>query len=117
MTTAGSPPAKMESVAVRAPRSPPETGASMAVQDFAAALAEISAARVGSDVVMSTKTPPGGRRERAASVTDLTSEGKPTMVKTTSEWAATSAGELAKWAPWSSKGWALEMVRLKTVRV
>lgn len=105
----------MDSAALQAPRYPPDTGASTAEHDLAAAAVSISTARVGSDVVMSTSIPPGRRRESTPSVTDLTSDGNPTMVKTTSDWEATSAGELARWAPWSIRDWALEMVRLKTV--
>lgn len=120
-TTVGSPPAKIERVAARAPRSPPETGASTEWQCLAAAREEISAAREGSEVVMSTRMPPWRREERAPEVgsrrTDDTSEGKPRMVKTTSDWEATAAGEWAKWAPRERRGWALERVRLKTVTV
>lgn len=115
-----SPPAKIARVAVFAPRSPPETGASIAAQPLEAAAEEISEAREGSEVVMSTRTPPGRRAERAPELvsrrTERTSEGKPTMENTTSDWEATAAGEVASLAPMSRRGWALEMVRLKTVR-
>uniref|UniRef100_A0A7C9F010 Uncharacterized protein n=1 Tax=Opuntia streptacantha TaxID=393608 RepID=A0A7C9F010_OPUST len=111
----------MEREAVLAPRSPPETGASTAKHDFSDAAEAISTAREGSEVVMSMRTPPERRVERApelgSSRTERTSEGKPTMEKTTSDWAATSAGEWARWAPESTKGWALERVRVKTVTV
>lgn len=55
----------MERVAFRAPRSPPETGASTAEQPAEVAAEWISTASEGSEVVMSTKTPPGRRPDRA----------------------------------------------------
>ena len=83
-----------------APRSPPETGASIAAQSLAEAAAEISAASEGSEVVMSTRMPPWRRPERApelgSSKTERTSEGYPTMEKTTSDLEASSSGEWAK---------------------
>lgn len=106
-------------MAFLAPRSPPDTGASIAPQPLAVAAAAISEASEGSEVVMSTRTPPGRRPARAPEVgsrrTERTSEGWPTMEKTTSDWAATARGEEAKLAPKSRRGWAFEMVRLKTV--
>ncbi|KAL0921085.1 hypothetical protein M5K25_008118 [Dendrobium thyrsiflorum] len=57
-TAASSPPAKMERVPLRAPLSPPETGASTEKQEAARAASYISAARVGSEVVMSTRKEP-----------------------------------------------------------
>lgn len=48
-----------------APRSPPDTGASMAEQFLEEAAADNSEAREGSEVVMSTMIPPGRRPERA----------------------------------------------------
>lgn len=115
-----SPPANMARVPSLAPRSPPETGASTDEQPLEAAAAEISTAKEGSDVVMSTRIPPGLRPERAPEVgsrrTERTSEGKPTMEKTTSDWEARELGEEARLAPRSRRGWALERVRLKTVR-
>lgn len=121
LITVSSPPAKIARVPFLAPRSPPDTGASIEAQFLADAAAAISTAREGSDVVISTKTPPGRRPERApcsgSKRTLRTSDGKPTMEKTTSDWEASSRGELARFAPRSSKGWALERVRLKTVRL
>uniref|UniRef100_A0A0A9EAU2 Uncharacterized protein n=1 Tax=Arundo donax TaxID=35708 RepID=A0A0A9EAU2_ARUDO len=103
VTTAASPPAKMERVALRAPRSPPETGASTAAHPAAAAAAAISAAREGSEVVMSTRTPPGARPARApvegSRAVERTSEGKPTMRKMTSAAAAAARGLSARLAP------------------
>ncbi|KAF1862290.1 hypothetical protein Lal_00026816 [Lupinus albus] len=55
----------MARVPFLAPRSPPETGASTEWQFFSAAAAAISTASEGSDVVMSTRIPPGRRPERA----------------------------------------------------
>lgn len=116
-----SPPAKIARVPFLAPRSPPETGASMAEQFLEAAAADISTAREGSEVVISTTIPPGWRPWRAPEErsrrTERTSEGKPTMEKTTSDCEARARGESAKWAPMSRRGWALERVRLKTVTV
>ncbi|BAH91293.1 Os01g0742350 [Oryza sativa Japonica Group] len=115
-TTAASPPAKMESVALRAPRSPPETGASTAAQLLAAAASAISAARVGSEVVMSTSNPPGARPARApvegSREVERTSEGKPTMRKMTSAAAAAARGLSARVAPRETSPSALEAVRL-----
>lgn len=74
-----SPPAKIERAALRAPRSPPETGASTAWQDLAAAALAISTASEGSEVVMSIMIPVGLRPERTPVVglrmTSRTSEG------------------------------------------
>ncbi|KAF4390052.1 hypothetical protein F8388_002994 [Cannabis sativa] len=65
LTTDSSPPAKIARVPFLAPRSPPDTGASIAAQPLAAAEEEISDAREGSDVVISTRTPPErGQRGR-----------------------------------------------------
>lgn len=69
----------MESAARRAPRSPPETGASIEEQPAVEAAELISTAREGSEVVMSTSTPPGRRPARApeegSRMTWRTSEG------------------------------------------
>merc|ERR1711903_265067 len=103
-TAGSSPPAKMVSVPFLAPMSPPDTGQSSAAQPFEVAAAAISTASAGSEVVMSTMMPPGLRFARMPSsprMTDRTSEGYPTMVNTTSEFLATSPGELASTAPWS----------------
>ena len=59
-----SPPVKIESVALRAPRSPPDTGASTAEQPAEVAAECISTASEGSEVVMSTMMPPGRKPER-----------------------------------------------------
>lgn len=92
-----SPPVKIARLPFLAPRSPPDTGASTEWQSFIVAAAEISAAREGSDVVMSTRTPPGRSPGRAPEVesrrTLRTSEGKPTMEKMTSDWEATARGD------------------------
>ena len=56
-----SPPHMMLSVALRAPTSPPLTGASMAPMPLAAAAAAISTASDGSEVVKSTTMEPGLR--------------------------------------------------------
>ena len=79
MTTDSSPPAKIARVPFFAPKSPPETGASIEAQPLAAAAEEISDAREGSDVVMSIRTPPERRPERVPEEgsrrTERTSEG------------------------------------------
>lgn len=76
---ASSPPAKIESFPFLAPRSPPETGASTEKQSTEEAALDISSAREGSDVVMSTRTPPGDRPDKAPEFgsrrTRRTSEG------------------------------------------
>ena len=53
------PPTMMVSVPSRAPRSPPETGASSGPKPFAAASAASERASAGLEVVMSTSTQPG----------------------------------------------------------
>ena len=58
-TAASSPPIMIDSARLRAPTSPPETGASTALQPWATARSLISRASVGSVVVMSTSRPPG----------------------------------------------------------
>ena len=87
-------------MAFLAPRSPPETGASTEKQPLETAEDAISAASEGSEVVISTRTPPGRRPERAPEAgsrrTERTSEGNPTMEKTTSDWEATAIGEEAR---------------------
>ena len=70
----------IESVAFRAPTSPPETGASIDSTPRAFAAARISCASVGSLVVMSTRIEPGCARVRASRrsprTTSRTSRGK-----------------------------------------
>lgn len=106
----------MLSAALRAPASPPDTGASTAPQPRAAATSAISLASAGSVVVKSTSSAPGFRLGRMASspsrMTRRTSAGKPTMVHTTSDALATSAGESTYVAPASTSGCALLAVRL-----
>ncbi|XXG52348.1 hypothetical protein AAC387_Pa03g0714 [Persea americana] len=68
----------MASFPSRAPRSPPETGASTAEQPRAEAAAAISTAREGSLVVMSTTVAAAGRAERTPEgerMTERTSDG------------------------------------------
>ena len=60
----------------------------------------ISTARAGSDVVMSTNTPPRGMVATTSSNTARTSAGKPTIEKTISLWAASSRTEDAAVAPY-----------------
>lgn len=78
-TIDSSPPAKIARVPFLAPRSPPETGASIEWQFLEDAEVEISTARLGSEVVMSTRIPPGLRPARAPELgsrrTERTSEG------------------------------------------
>lgn len=84
--------------------SPPDTGASTDQQFLDLAAAKISLARSGWLLVISTVTELGFRLERMdwglSKTIDRTSEGWPTMVKTTSVDAARSAGESARFAPW-----------------
>ena len=74
-----SPPAKIESYPFLAPRSPPETGASTEMQFTEEAALDISSAREGSEVVMSTRIPPRDRPDKAPELgsrrTRRTSEG------------------------------------------
>ena len=68
----------MDSVASRAPTSPPVTGASRAVTPFSAATVAIFAASVGLEVVMSQSRPPDFMPESAPAsptVTASTSAG------------------------------------------
>src|SRR5581483_7260535 len=117
-TISGSPPIMIERRASRAPTSPPETGASTAWAERARAAAAISRASCGSLVDMSTKIWAGRAAASAPSSPSSvarTSAGKPTMVKTTSEAAATARGESAHAAPRATSGSAFARVRLKTV--
>ena len=105
----------MESRASRAPMSPPETGASIAAIPRAAAALAISTARAGSLVVMSTRTEPAAAPASvpsAPSVIARTSEGWPTIEKTTSAAAATAFGEDAGIAPRAVRGANFAAVRL-----
>lgn len=79
------PPHMMDSVPALAPTSPPETGASIAKHPAAAAASAMVTARLGVEVVISTRSPPGFRLASTPSepsVTDSTSAGVPTIVKT-----------------------------------
>jgi hypothetical protein len=58
-TSASAPPIMIESLASRAPISPPDTGASTAPSPFAAAALAIRLASDGLEVVMSIKMVPG----------------------------------------------------------
>ena len=105
----------IDSVLLRAPTSPPETGASTALQPLAAARAWISRASVGSVVVMSTNSVPAfapARTPCSEKYTSRTSCGNPTIVKTTSDEAATAAGESAQAAPAAISCSAFARVRL-----
>ena len=107
----------MESVPAFAPTSPPETGASMAIQPAFAALLAMATAREGVDVVISTRRPPGLRLASTPSgpnVTDSTSSGVPTMVNTTSASFAAALGDGASTAPLATRSAHLAAVRLKT---
>lgn len=101
-----------------APISPPETGASTDQQFVSRAEAKISRAKAGWLVVMSTVTELGLRPARTPvgpRTTDLTSDGCPTIVKTTSASWASSSGEEASTTPWDCRGRVLDGVREKTV--
>jgi len=84
----------------------------------AAAAAAISTANAGSLVVMSTSTVPGRHAETAPSSpssTSRTSWGNPTIEKTTSLAAATSAGVSAQVASSASRPSARSRVRVVRV--
>ena len=107
----------MDSRASRAPTSPPETGASTACAPDSSARRAISTASEGSLVVMSTSNAPGRHAPSTPdgpSTTSRTSSGNPSMVNTTSAFAATSAGSSAQRAPASSRASALARVRVWT---
>lgn len=113
-----SPPAMMERRASRAPMSPPETGASRVATPWARAAASISRASAGSLVDMSTRTVPRAApasTPSGPSTTSRTSAGYPTIVKITSETAATAHGVSAQKAPRASRGSARARVRVKMV--
>ena len=64
--------------------------------------------------MVSTRTPPGLRPERmplGPRTICRTSEGCPSIVKTTSLCRAREAGESANWAPWDCSVRALEGLR------
>eukprot|EP00967_Tisochrysis_lutea_P143960 scaffold268208_cov37-Tisochrysis_lutea.AAC.1 len=77
----------MESVAALAPMSPPETGASSAATPCTAAHAATVRASDGVEVVISISIAPGlspANTPVGPRMTSSTSDGAPTMVKTTS---------------------------------
>ena len=93
--TSAGPPTMIDSDPLRAPTSPPDTGASSVCTPREAATSAISTAKEGALVVMSTSTAPGRAPPRAPagpSTTSRTSLGKPTMENTTSLAAATFRG-------------------------
>ena len=108
----------IDSVPLRAPTSPPETGASILPTPRAAAASWISIASDGSLVVMSTRTDPAAAPETAPCPprnTSRTSAGNPTMAKVTSDAAATAAGVSAQVAPAASSAPAFLRVLVWTV--
>ena len=113
-----SPPTMIERVALRAPTSPPETGASIACTSRSRARSKISTASDGSVVVMSTIVDPGAAPARtpwSPRMTARTSSGNPTMLNVTSLAAATSAEVSDQTAPRSRSGSARSRVRVWTV--
>mmetsp|Transcript_26393 Transcript_26393/g.102880 ORF Transcript_26393/g.102880 Transcript_26393/m.102880 type:complete len:226 (-) Transcript_26393:226-903(-) len=114
--TSCSPPTNTERVPFLAPTSPPLTGASRANFPAELAASDISTARDGSDVVISTMIPPLGRPVSTPfselRITSRTSLGNPTIVKTTSLFSATALGESICFAPSSSSGCNLLLVLL-----
>ena len=103
--------------ASRAPMSPPETGASNAITPFANASSAIRTAKPGRLVVISTIALPGARPASAPSsprITSSTSEGYPTIVKTTSLCNATSRGLEQADAPRLIRSFSFDGVRLNT---
>ena len=116
--TSAGPPTMIDSDPLRAPTSPPDTGASSECTPRAAATSAISTAKEGSLVVMSTRTDarPGTAEGPASpSSTSRTSLGKPTMENTTSLAAATSSGVSAHRAPCASSSPARRRVLVVTV--
>ena len=105
------------SVPLRAPMSPPLTGASRRRTPFSASMRAIWRAVAGLMVELSTKIKPGRPLSTipwAPSATSSTSGESGRLVNTTSTWAATSAGEKASCAPSASSSSTAARLRLCT---
>jgi hypothetical protein len=114
-----SPPTMIESTASIAPRSPPDTGASSICTDFAASAAPIFCDTNGEIVDMSSSDIPA----RAPSITPSrprttasTSGELGSIVIRTSDWEATSRGEVPALAPALTRSSTAPRLRLWTTR-